>query len=334
MAAVTAAAIGGAAALGTGVAGAVAANNASKRAARTAGKAADNFYRFDDPDYEAMLLNLEELKSQGLITPEMEQEILQDPTLLADVNQDPRLLQAEMDALDTLSRISNQGGMDAQARLGMEQALLQSRGEARSAREANMLDAAQRGRLGGGLEFVSNQMADQNAANSAQMAGLAEAAAANQRDLAALDQMTGLSNQMQTRGMNLDLAKAQAQDAINRFNTQTRADVNQRNVQNRNQAQVANLAERQRIADENVKLRNAQQQYNRSIEQQKFDNNLARAQGAAGVAGAQSQAQAAAGQGVANILGGLGQSALGAGASIFANQNKDISANQKKDDKE
>ena len=316
MAAITAAAIGGAAAIGAGAMAANASNNASKRASRTANSAAERFYDFDDPDYKKMKLDLEELKSQGLITPEMEEQILQDPSLMETVSQDPRLRKAELDALSTLANISGEGGMDAQAMLGFEEARVGSQAAARGAREANKLSAAQRGSSGEGLEFVLNQMADQDAAGQYGMEGLAQAAAANQRDLSALGDLTDLTSTMQNRGIGLDMAKAQAADARNRFNTTSMQDVQQRNVGARNVAQATNLGEKQRIADSNTNIRNAGQQYNKSLEQQKFDNEMARAKGSAGVVDAQTKAQTAAGAGVSQALAGIGKTAGGIGSTI------------------
>jgi hypothetical protein len=314
--------IAGALAAGAATAGAVASNKASGRASRTAERAAQRFYDIDDPDYEAMKLKLEELKSQGVLSPEQEEAILQDPSLLQNVAQDPRLAKADMDALATLSSIANSGGMDAQSQLGFEQARGKAEAAARGSREANLLNAAQRGVSGSGLEFTSNQMADQNAANQYSMEGLAKAAEGNKRDLDALGALIGQTNTLSSRDLELQASKAQAQDAINKFNTQTRQGVQSTNVGANNAAQQYNLGEKQRLSDQNTVLRNSQQQYNSNIGQQKFQNDMDRARGAAGLTGAQVAAQTAAGQNLSQSLGGLGQAALGVGGAIYANQSK------------
>lgn len=306
--------------LASGIGGAISSNSASKRAGRQAQAAAQRFYDFEDPNYRNMELQLQLLSQQGLLDPALEQAILQGDTALSDLEMDPRLLQAELDALDTLQKISSDGGMDAQAMLAMEQARSAAQQQARGSREANLMDAAQRGASGSGLEFVSNQLADQNAANQGLMAGLQSAAAANQRELEALNQMSGLAGTMQGRGLNLGMAKGSAQDAINQFNVGTRMGAQQRNVNAQNVAQAQNLAERQRVADQNVGLRNQQQMYNKSLDQQRFDNNMARAQGAAGIQAQQAAATQQAGQQAASMWGGLGQAGLGAAANIFANK--------------
>lgn len=281
-----------------------------------ADRAAERFYDFDDPNYDLMRWNLEELKQLGILTPEMEQAILQGETSLNNVSIDPRLQKAEMDALETLSRISGEGGMDAQAMLGMRQAQMAAQNQARGAREANLMNAAQRGVAGSGLEFVSNQMADQDAANQAEMAGLTMAASANARDLDALNRMSDIGSNLTNRQLGLDVSRASAQDAIDRFNTTIRGDVNSRNVGARNTAAERNLNEAQRIGDSNVAIRNTQQQYNKGLEQQKFDNSLARATGAAGVAPTQVNAANNAAQATNNLWGGIGKTMVGAGTAI------------------
>jgi hypothetical protein len=318
------AALGGAlGSVGTGIAGAVTQNKANKIAAQTAKNAADRFTNLEDPDYEAMRLALQEFQLTGKMTPQLEQMIQQQESGMNHLQPvDPRLQQAEMDALSTLANISNNGGLDAQARLGMEQARMQNATEARGARQANLTNAAQRGVLGSGLEFVGNQVADQNAANRNYMMGLQQAAGANERDLQALQSMTGLSNTMQNRQFSQDSAKAQAQDAINRFNAQMSGDIQQRNIAANNSAQASNLANQQRIADANTTLRNTQQQYNKGISQQKFSNDLEKARGAAGLTSAQMGAQQAQGAATAAALGGIGQTLAGTGASIYASSNQ------------
>lgn len=316
MSAGIAAGLGALGSIGSGIAGAISQNNASKRASRIAEQAAGRFYDFADPDYQAMLLQLEELKSQGQLTPEMEAAILQDPSLMSQVSQDPRLQKAQMDALSTLANISNEGGMDPQAALALRESQIQTQGAARGSREANLMNAAQRGVSGSGLEFVSNQMADQNASNQAELTGLQQAGMANERDLSTLNQYADLAGTMGQRDVNLQSEKAKAQDAINQFNSQMRADVQQRNVGAKNVAQERNLGEQQRIADQNTLLRNQQQQYNKSMEQQKFDNSLSRAQGAAGISNAQIGAATAAGQNAANLWAGIGQTVGGVGSSL------------------
>lgn len=324
--AVIAAAVAAAGSIGGGAMGAMAQTNASKRSANLAKDAARRFYDVEDPNYENMKLQLEQLVQSGQLTPEMEENILQNPTAFEQANQDPRLRQTEMDALSTLANISNEGGMDAQARLGMEEARIQGDAQARGSREANLQNAAQRGVAGSGLEFVSNQMADQNSANQSSIRGMQEAAAANARDLQALQGMTNTAGQIENQDFSRQSALAKARDDISRFNTAAQQSVQQRNVGARNTALSQNLAEKQRISDQNTLIRNQEQQYNKGLEHQRFEDQMAKAQGAAGLVGNQQSAINAQGQAMGNLFGGIGQSIGGAGSSIagyYAKQESD-----------
>ena len=214
--------IGAAGAIGSGIIGANASNNASKRASRTAAEASQNFANIQDPNYEEMKLKLDMLVQQGVISPEEQFAILQDPSMMAGVQKDPRLAKAEMDALSTLANINEHGGMDPQAQLAIAQAQAQTGQAARGAREANLTNAAQRGVLGSGLEFVSNQMADQDAATQANLLGLGAAAAGNQRQLQALNDYGNFANTLSGQDLALQESKARSQDAINQFNTTLR----------------------------------------------------------------------------------------------------------------
>lgn len=81
-----------------------------------------------------------------------------------------------------------------------------------------------------------------------------------------------LGGQVRSQDFNEQSAKAQAADSISRFNAANRQDVLAKNVGTRNAANQANLTESQRIADANAQMRNNQQQYNKELQQQRFDN--------------------------------------------------------------
>lgn len=314
---------GGGIGLVSGILGSGAQSDAADKASGISNAAAQRFYNFADPDYSQMLLNPDQYSVAGNLDPAMIQSILQGQSEMNGVKADPRLQKSEMDALATLSNIAGAGGMDAQSQLAFQQALSQSGQAARGAREANLSNAARRGASGSGLEFVSNQLADQDAANQAQMTGLNQAAAANQRDLEALKGMSDIGSNLTNRDLATQQARAQSQDAINRFNAQTQNSNAQSNTDYLNNAQQYNLTNKQNIANQNVSAKNYAQEKNTGIEQQKFANNLARAQGAGGLAGQQANAALQQGQASANLWGGLGQSALGTLGSIYANKKKD-----------
>lgn len=319
-----AAAIGavGLGSIGAGIYGNMQANNRAKSAQQTAIDAQNRILGVQTPDYNQMQLQLEQLVQQGVLSPQMEQSILQNPSAANElIQQDPRLRQADLDALSTLSNISNSKGNDAQAQFATQQAMNQAQGQARGARMGNLQNAAQRGVSGSGLEFVSNQLADQGGANQAQMAGLQNAAASQSRNLQALQGLTGLTGQMNSQDFARQQAVARARDQISQFNTLTQQDVQRRNVGAQNQAQAQNLANAQQIANYNVGLSNQQQQYNKQLPEQQYKDKLAQMQAAAGQTGQIQGAQYQQGQNQANLYGGIGQGIAGIGSQYLNYQN-------------
>jgi hypothetical protein len=105
---------------------------------------------------------------------------------------------------------------------------------------------------------------------------------AQARALQALQQAGSLGGQMQQADFGRQAQVAQANDAIAQFNTQTQNQNNAANTLARNQAAAANLAEKQRVADQSTGIRNQQQQANKSLYQTDFDNKVKLAAGKSG----------------------------------------------------
>src|ERR1700682_2020516 len=70
---------------------------------------------------ELKQLIFEKYKSAGILTPELEQTIMQDPSLMGGIKADPRLKDAQMSALAKLQE-QGQGGLQAQDVAAMDQA--------------------------------------------------------------------------------------------------------------------------------------------------------------------------------------------------------------------
>lgn len=294
-------------------------------------EAIKRIYDVKEPDINAMKISPELLSQVGELSPEAESYLLgiQIPTMSLLAAEDSRYLDPQLDALAQLGNIAREGGLDAQALSAIEAARMGNAAAARGAREANLTNAQQRGVAGSGLEFVLNQMADQNAANQNNLFGLQQAAYANQRDMDALNQMANLAGTMSERDLGLELHRADAQDAINRFNAQMVQGVQQRNVAGRNMAAAQNLGERQRIADTNVGIKNYGQEYNAKLPQQNFENQFKKASTAAGTTAGTSQGISQAGQAAGNMWGGIGQGLTGTAGAFFSNM-----YGQKKEDEE
>ena len=287
-------------------------------------EAIKRIYDVESPDPSKMQISPEMLSQMGELSPEMESYLfgLPLPTASLLAAEDQRYLDPQLDALAQLSNIAGAQGMDAQGMAAMEEARMGNAAAARGAREANLTNAAQRGGAGSGLEFVSNQMADQNAANQNNLYGLNQAALANQRRLDALNQMSNLAGTMSERDLGLELHRADSQDAMNKLTSEFLRDAQQRNVDRANTAQAQNLSEKQRVADQNVAFRNYGQEYNAKLPQQNFDNNMKKASTAAGVTTGTSESQAIQSQAAGNMWGGIGQGLTGTAGALFSNMGK------------
>lgn len=248
------------------------------------------------PDITKMQVQLEQLVQQGSITPEEAQAVLQQQSEMSGISTDPRFKQAQMDALMGLQEISDEGGLTAADRAKLNQINTEENTAARGQREAILQNMAARGLGGSGMELLSQMQNQQESATRKSQRDMDVAALAQERALQALMQAGQMGGQMQAQEFGQQAQVAGAQDAINRFNAQNRQDVNMANVNARNQAQQANLGERQRIADANTGMRNEQQQYNKQLAQQNFENAYKKAGGVsqtlanqAGVLGQQGQ---------------------------------------------
>jgi hypothetical protein len=310
-------AIGAAGQVGSGIAGAKAQNDATEAALNQLAQTRQDYQNIATPDVAAQQLQLQKLEQQGELNPYLQQAYQQYGSQLNGYQTDPRLQMAQMNALQQMASIGQAGGMDAQAQSALMQAQMQNANAARGAREANLQNAAQRGVSGSGLEFALNQMADQGAAQGNQMAGTQAAGQAAQRALEALQGSGTMAGQMSGQQFGQAATQSQQQNDINRFNTQALQNVSGSNTQALNQAQSANLGEKQRIADQNALLANSQQEYNKQLLQQQFQNQLAKTQGmnsqAANIANVGTQG----GANLAKQIGSIGQAAGGVAGAYY-----------------
>ncbi len=127
--------------------------------------------------------------------------------------------------------------------------------------------------------------------------------------MAALRDIGSLSGQVRGQDYGIASTGARAQDAITAFNARNRQDVEQANVNIRNQAQAANLAEKQRIADENVRTSREEERRKKTLPQDIFGMELAKA-------GGQQAGQAARQEGAGNMIGGIGSLMGGIGGLV------------------
>ncbi len=232
------------------------------------------------PDVTQMQLELEELIQQGILTPEEAEAYMQEASQTGNIQTDPALKQAQMDALSSLQEVG-EGGLTASDKAALAGIQSQEQTASRGAREAIISDAQAKGMGGSGLELMAQLKNQQDAATRQSTRDLDVAGMAQDRALQAIQAAGTLGGQMQSTDFNQQFSQGQAQDAINQFNTAAMNTNEQNNVRARNDAQATNLANKQRVADSNTQTRNTQQQYNKQLAQQDFENRYKKAGGTA-----------------------------------------------------
>lgn len=321
------AAVGAGAAVAGGIAGAIERSNASDDAKALMLRRLQELESVGTPPDTSLPIILEEFKSQGIITPELEKEIALESSKLAQIKEDPSYKQAQQQALQFLQQRSETGlGPEERAAFNMlrKEAAKESEGK----RQQILQNMAARGMSGSGAELAA-QLSSAQAGDEALAAGGDRIAAEAARNaLASISQAGNMATQM--RGQDFDVAstKARAEDELNRFNVSNQIARQTRNLGALNEAQVANLREKQRISDANTAMANEEAKRQMSEKANVWQNKLNLAQAKGGIYGDQAnqrlkegatnaagwqQMGAGVAQGVASAAGAMGKSAAPAG---------------------
>jgi len=299
--------------LGGAVIGAVSSSNDLQAARAAALQAFQQYASLGVPPNMAQPLVLQNLQSQGLLTPQLQQEINLGPSQLANIHQNQSDLNAQQSALNSLIQ-QGAGGMTPQEKAAFLSMQNQTLGAANAQRQSILQQAQQQGIADSGTQLAAQLQATQSGANNALSQGDQLASLSNQNALSALSQAGALGGQMNQQQYNISANAAQAQDAINRFNAQNALGIQQANVGAQNQAQASNLANAQAIANYNAQQANQEQLRQLQGQQLNWQNQL-------GLAGA----KAGADLGQAGYLQGQGQQTanqwqnIGQGAAQVAN---------------
>lgn len=167
---------------------------------------------------------------------------------------------AQSEAINRLGAFVDQGGLDAQARAGNEEALGQADQRAQGARGALQQQYARKGMGGSGTELASNLQANQAAANQGRQSSLDIAGQARQRALGALNTQAQVGGQMRGQDIDVESKNAAAAAARQEFNAKMRYSAQgqnnellQNDFRNRMAKQQALNQARQRIAMQHEK---------------------------------------------------------------------------------
>lgn len=259
--------------------------------------------------------NIPQETVQGTVTPEQIESVDQAPSAYNNVVLDPQSRQAVVNALTGYQSIADDGGLDANAKLGIQQAedaaTTQSRGE-----QGAIQNAAQAmGQGGGDFALVQRALSGQGASNTAATQGMQQAAEAEANREAALSALGTLGTNLNSSDFNQASTKAAAQNTINATNAGYQNAAKVGNVANNAAAQQYNVGNAQTVNANNTAANQNNAYYNASLPQQQFENELQKASGAAGV----NTNQASAAQNSANgITGAIGKG-VGAAGTVAAN---------------
>lgn len=210
------------------------------------------------------------------LQPELVDAVKLGPSATEGVTTDQGARQAQLAALKSMQEIADGGGMNLTDKANLAKIQNDINANLQGQEGAIQQNMAAKGMSGGMSELVARNMAAQNAANRQSQQGLDVAAQAQQRALQAMMNQGQMAGQMQNQDFNQQMQKAQAQDAIAKFNAQNLQDTRNTNTATRNNAQQWNAQNAQSIAGQNTGLKNEAQKYNNNLPQQNFNNQMTR----------------------------------------------------------
>lgn len=238
--------------------------------------------------------------SYNLDNPIMAALAEQGPSAYDNISTDPRLKNDQMASLDALKAIADGGGLTAADKANLNKVQSDVALADRGRREAILQNANARGMGGGGNELLALLDSSQAATDRANQSGLDIAGMAQDRALEAIMQGGNLAGNLRSQDFNEQAKKAEATDAIKRFNA---ANANSLNLANAGAANnfAANKAEgnlraatgnlsanqlraqnAQAVANNNVSRANDVNDMTAKLQQQEFNNNLGIAAGKSG----------------------------------------------------
>lgn len=314
---------GGAAVLG-GIANFFANKSAQERAQMLQDKGLQQWLSIHIPDPAQQQIALQKFVVQGVLDPKLEQAIQADPSAFTKIIDNQKYVAAQDRALGELEDIGHSGGLRLQDKAGLQDARMHAQVDDRAGRNAIAADMARKGQGGSGFEVAAQLQGQSAVADREGNASLKIAADAQDRALKSIEDAGSLAGQYQTQGFNRNSARAAAEDKINLFNTNNLQDVQQRNVGQVNHAAEMNLAQKQKTADQNTTQSNYEQEYNKKLAQQKFENDAKVAAGASGQYGAMANNAVKQGESegnfYSNMAGGVsGAATAQAGADFWDN---------------
>lgn len=304
-----------------GILGNNAASGDRARAQAVSQEAIDIIDSIGAPPDLAKKIIFQKFQEAGILTPEIEQQIEKGFSEYANIKEDPALRDAQMTALEGIQQ-RGRVGLNAEDRAALNQIRNETQRDSEAKRQQILQQMQARGLGGSGAELISQLNESQGSANRASEESDRLAAMASKNALEALAQQSRIASDVRGQDYGVASNKAAAADAINKFNIQNQAGVQQRNIDRANTAQTSNLAQKQKTLDTNTTVENAERLRQVEAERQRWldQSDLAskRANVRTGLSTTLRDQADATAQGYGNMGAGAG-TALGA---IFGKLNK------------
>lgn len=261
--------------------------------------------------------NLPQESVQGVVNPNDIKAVDQADSAYNNISLDPSTRQAQMNALNSYQDMANEGGLDAESRLAIQQAVDQANIQSQGAQGAIQNQAQAMGQGGGDFALTQRAIAAQGASNNAATQGLQAAAMADNNRQQALNAMANIGGQINSQDYGQAANAAQAQNTINATNQGYQNQANVGNVANNMASQQFNVTNAQGVNQRNSAANQGNAYYNAGLPQQQFNNELAKASGMSGVNQAQAGAAQQASANQANMTGQLLKGGLTLGATAM-----------------
>lgn len=262
------------------------------------------------------LPELQKYVSAGVLSPEQYQAISENPDAYSQAiqqNQDNSGTDAQKSSIAGLNAIINSGGSTPIMQAELANNLAQTNQANKASTDAISENAQERGVGGGGLEFISKLLGEQDNATNANLGAVNAGANNAQLALNALTQKAQTGGQLQSELDQSAQAKAQAAQQIAQYNSQLQSAANEYNTATTNTAQATNLDKAQTIANSNTGLANERTQYNAQLPQTEFQDQIQKADAVAGNYGEQAKLAEQQATNQNNFTGNL----IGTGATVL-----------------
>lgn len=247
-----------------------------RRARQEMEQALQEFQKIRAPTKGELSYNVEDIPFLMEALGERAQEA--GPSAMEGISLDPNLRQAQLEALTSLQRIGEGGGMTAMDRARLNDIQRSVAQAERGSRGAIQQSMGRRGMGGSGLELAAQLQNQQAGADRAAREALGVEAQAQQRALEALQQRGGMAGRMESEDFRRAAQRAEAADTIAKFNAMQRAGAQQRNVAGQRDLQRM----RQEMAMKNTGARNVAAASRADAAERAFKAQMARAQGTSG----------------------------------------------------